>query len=76
MHFDFESMVRDRAYAIWEDEGRPDGREQAHWIQACREIGEAMRPAAAPASAKKLVAAAKPARKASATRRAPARRSA
>jgi len=34
---DREARIRHRAYAIWESEGRPDGREQAHWDQAERE---------------------------------------
>jgi len=24
-------QVRERAYQIWEEEGRPEGREQFHW---------------------------------------------
>ena len=32
-----EARVRDRAYALWESEGRPDGRERDHWEQAERE---------------------------------------
>lgn len=27
-----------RAYAIWEEEGRPDGRGESHWAQALREF--------------------------------------
>lgn len=26
-----EQIVRDTAYAIWEAEGRPDGRDNEHW---------------------------------------------
>ncbi|WP_312862177.1 DUF2934 domain-containing protein [Rhizobium sp. P32RR-XVIII] len=33
-----EDEVRKRAYAIWEREGRPDGRHEDHWIEAKREI--------------------------------------
>jgi len=33
-----EHHVRMRAYLIWEREGRPDGREEAHWLAAEREI--------------------------------------
>jgi len=36
---DQEQRVRDRAYVLWEDEGRPHGREEAHWHQARRELG-------------------------------------
>ena len=32
-----EQMVRDRAYFIWEHEGRPHGRAHDHWVQAIRE---------------------------------------
>jgi len=32
--------IRRRAYEIWEAEGRPEGREQEHWIQAQRELCE------------------------------------
>jgi Protein of unknown function (DUF2934) len=64
---DFETMVRDRAYALWENEGRPEGREYAHWVEACCEVAKAMEPAAAPAAKvvrTKAKAAPKPARKA------------
>lgn len=30
--------VQQRAYQIWESEGRPDGREEEHWQRAEREI--------------------------------------
>jgi hypothetical protein len=36
---DREERIRLRAHAIWEDEGRPDGRDQTHWERAEREIG-------------------------------------
>ncbi len=29
-----EEWIRKRAYALWEDEGRPTGRDFAHWEQA------------------------------------------
>ncbi|MFZ5676370.1 MAG: DUF2934 domain-containing protein [Pseudomonadota bacterium] len=31
-------MIRQRAYAIWESEGKPIGRDQEHWERASREI--------------------------------------
>ncbi len=40
-----EAAIRQRAYAIWEAEGRPQGREWSHWAQASEEILET--PAAA-----------------------------
>lgn len=30
--------VRERAYALWELEGRPQGRDLEHWAQAQREL--------------------------------------
>jgi hypothetical protein len=35
---DAESRTRLRAYAIWEREGRPEGRHVEHWFLAQREI--------------------------------------
>lgn len=29
-----EDMIRDRAYAIWIEDGRPDGMAEAHWHRA------------------------------------------
>ena len=36
---DLERRIQQRAYELWESEGRPQGREQDHWQQAEREIG-------------------------------------
>ena len=36
---DREQAVRERAYALWERDGRPEGRSLAHWCQAEAEIG-------------------------------------
>jgi Protein of unknown function (DUF2934) len=33
-----EHRIRDRAYAIWEREGRPEGKDQEHWLRAEAEI--------------------------------------
>lgn len=44
---DRESRIRERAHALWEAEGRPDGRHDAHWSQAEREADAD--PAPAPA---------------------------
>jgi hypothetical protein len=33
-----ETLIRQRAYEIWEGEGRPEGREHLHWEQALREL--------------------------------------
>jgi Protein of unknown function (DUF2934) len=35
---DPEKVVQHRAYAIWEHEGRPDGRHLEHWQQALTQI--------------------------------------
>jgi hypothetical protein len=40
-----EQRIRERAYAIWEGEGRPADRAEAHWLRAEAEIArEAPRP--------------------------------
>lgn len=31
---DFEQQVRQKAYHLWEDDGRPDGRETEYWFKA------------------------------------------
>lgn len=33
-----ETWIRERAYSIWEMEGRPEGRERQHWEQATRDV--------------------------------------
>ena len=42
-----ESRVRERAYQLWEESGRPDGMEHEHWAQAEREAAASARPAEA-----------------------------
>ena len=37
---DLERRIRDRAYLLWEAEGKPDGRADEHWHRA-RELIEA-----------------------------------
>jgi aspartyl/asparaginyl beta-hydroxylase (cupin superfamily) len=34
-----ERAIREQAYAIWEQEGRPVDRSLLHWLQAETEIG-------------------------------------
>ena len=34
-----QQAIRERAYAIWEQEGRPDGQSLPHWLLAESEIG-------------------------------------
>ena len=41
-----EMRIRERAYQIWQDEGRPDGKAGEHWEKARRMIeGEEQTPA-------------------------------
>jgi hypothetical protein len=35
---DRESLIKERAYSLWESEGNPDGRHEDHWVQAEQEI--------------------------------------
>lgn len=35
---DRETEVRERAYAIWENEGKPDGQQIEHWERAEKQI--------------------------------------
>lgn len=34
-----EHRIRERAYEIWERQGRPEGKALDHWAQATAEIG-------------------------------------
>jgi len=45
---DYEKVAL-RAYHIWNDAGRPDGRHQEHWLQAEAEIREQLNAAASKA---------------------------
>lgn len=33
-----EERIRARAYEIWEEDGRPEGRDVEHWIRAVLEL--------------------------------------
>ena len=35
-----EQRIRDRAYAIWQEEGEPSGRAEEHWAKARAELLE------------------------------------
>ena len=37
---DKDQAIRERAYRIWEEEGRPEGRHADHWSQAESEVHE------------------------------------
>ncbi len=60
-----ETIIRERAYHIWESSGRPDGRADEHWFQAIHEVSSApsmvtpepARPAKARTAARKPLAA-------------------
>jgi hypothetical protein len=44
---DKERRIREAAYRMWEDEGRPDGQAHLHWATAARRIeGEDLKNAA------------------------------
>ena len=63
-----EQRIRERAYAIWQSEGQPEGREHLHWDQASRDVDAADSVGSAPGAprqkaAKKADPAAKPATK-------------
>ena len=38
-----QDELQQRAYELWESEGRPEGREQAHWLQAQHEIAKGLK---------------------------------
>lgn len=38
MNTAIEERIRSRAYELWEAEGRPEGREVDHWLQAAQEV--------------------------------------
>lgn len=68
-----EDRVRAVAYALWLEEGRPEGRAEAHWFRAMELVDTGPADAPAPAPGRKAPAAA--ARKAVPAKRAPARKS-
>lgn len=35
---DFEQSVRQAAYHLWEDDGRPEGREKEYWFRAMEQL--------------------------------------
>ncbi len=37
---DHDERIRRRAHEIWEEEGRPEGREYSHWLRARAEIND------------------------------------
>ena len=47
---DTEQRIRRRAYELWEQDGRRDGRAQDHWRQAELEVEQALKSLEAPAA--------------------------
>lgn len=45
MNHDREAAIREKARAIWEREGRPEGHHERHWMEAEREISANAEPA-------------------------------
>ena len=43
LHGQKNRLVQERAYEIWEREGRPDGREMDHWLLAEAEIADLLK---------------------------------
>jgi Protein of unknown function (DUF2934) len=39
---DREDRIRERAQQIWEEQGRPEGRELEHWHEAERQLHEGL----------------------------------
>jgi hypothetical protein len=46
-----EESIRRRAYEIWEEEGRPEGRQDEHWARAAAEVAGLARPEAGQSTA-------------------------
>lgn len=38
MDKELDERIRERAYAIWEEEGRPEGNDYHHWLRAVEEL--------------------------------------
>jgi hypothetical protein len=52
-----EEKIRARAHELWELEGRPEGADERHWLQAAAEVDAApKKPSASKAPAKKAAA--------------------
>jgi hypothetical protein len=41
MDREIDEQIAQRAYALWQVEGQPDGRHEEHWYRATREIAAA-----------------------------------
>ena len=58
-----EDQVRAIAYALWLEEGQPDGRAEAHWYKALQLVNTEAGPVAQPSAKPKRKAPAKAAAK-------------
>lgn len=45
-----EDAIRRQAYALWQEQGQPEGKDREHWLQAEREHGGHDDPALPPAA--------------------------
>ena len=43
-----DTQIKDRAYALWEAAGRPEGQDEHFWFAAAAELAQAGEPAPAP----------------------------
>lgn len=43
-----EEAIRERSYAIWEREGRPEGKALEHWVRAKAQLEAERQPASKP----------------------------
>ena len=41
MSLNVEQRIRDRAYAIWQEQGCPEGCDYEHWLMAEQEVADA-----------------------------------
>ena len=41
MNWEIHEQIAQRAYAVWQAKGQPDGRHEEHWYRATREIAAA-----------------------------------
>jgi len=63
MSTDFEERVRLEAYRLWEESGRPHGRDAEFWDQACALVSKQAASSARPAEPAKAAASPRKARK-------------
>ena len=50
-------LIRERAYALWEQDGRPEGRSELYWERAMHEIKSPAKPPEVQPSTQSAVAA-------------------